>query len=220
VKAVLRLMVLNFADPGTRVFVGLCIAAIAGSFVLQHTLAAELPPARRSLFVMQFMVLTLFMVPWSLLHPRSPIARSWALVPWARLKLVISTALTIALLSVVSALCYVAGISENVGGPTRYLAESLTTIPSTFVLLSLFGLQILASASTVPRRIALGMVSLGGFGLAIVHSMAHGLPRITDESAAAGVWLAFSASVLAWVLGGWWFVNRRPAAATRGGTWL
>jgi hypothetical protein len=168
---------------------------------------------------MQFMVLTAFMVPWSMLHPRGPVARSWALVPWARLKLVISTALTITLLSVVSALCYVAGISEIVGGPARYLAESLTTIPSTFVLLSLFGLQILASASTVPRRIALGMVSLGSFVLAIVYSMARGLPRITDETAAAGVWLAFSASVLAWVLGGWWFVNRRPAAATRGGTW-
>jgi hypothetical protein len=218
VKAVLRLMMLNFADPGRRVLLGLCIVAIAGGFVLQHTVAADLPPARRSMFVMQFMVLTAFIVPWSLIHPRGPIARSWALVPRARPKLLISTALTITLLSLVAALCWVAGTSETVGGMARYLSESLATVPSTFVLLSMFGLQILASASTVPRRIVLGLVSLGGFVVAIVYSMARGLPRITDDATAEGVWLAFAASVLAWVVGGWWFVNRRPVAQVRGGT--
>jgi hypothetical protein len=213
-------MALNFADPGTRVIQGLCCLAIVGSFALQHTVAAELPAARRSIFVMQFMVLTAFLLPWSLIHPRGAMVLSWALVPWARLKLVISTALTITLLAVVSALCYVAGSSESVGSVSRYLAESFATIPSTFVLLSLFGLQILASASTMPRRIALGIVSLGAFVVAIVYSMARGLPRITDDAGASGVWLAFIASVLALVLGGWWFVIRRPAAAERGGPWL
>lgn len=216
-KAVLRLMMINFADPGMRVFLGICVLVLVGTFFLQHTVMAEMPPARRSVFVLQFMLLAGFLVPWALIHPRGFIARGWSLVPWARLKVVLSAGLTITLLAAVSALCYVAGMSGTSSEAWHYFAESAATFPSTFVLLSLFGLQILASAAPPWRQVAAGMVGIGLFVVAIVYSMARGLPQVTDEAFRAGIWLAFGACVLAWLMGGWWFVNRRATAAA--GDW-
>lgn len=214
-KAVLRLMTINFSDPGMRVFLGICVVVFAVTFSLQHTVLEAMPPARRSLFVMQFILLAGFLVPWSLIHPRSVIVSGWKLVPWARHKIVIATATIITLLAAVSGFCYVAGMAGDMGDYSGYLVESVATFPSTFVLLSLFGLQIMASATAVWRQVAIGLVGVGAFVAGTVYSMARGLPRVTDEMLGGLVWLAFGASVLAWVLGGWWFVSRRPVAATR-----
>jgi hypothetical protein len=210
VKAVLQLMTLNFSDAGKRFMLGACLFAVGVCFVLQLTVLADNAAARRSLFTVQIMLLVPMMVPWSLMHPRGALAAGWALMPWAKLKFVWSIALTTALVALAAAALFAGGVGET---------GVLAAFASTFTLVSLMMLPLLASATSVGRQVGIALAATGTYVVCMVHAMARGMPHIFDEATAAAVWLAFAATVSAWILGGWWFVTRAGGSSRPRSAW-
>lgn len=218
-KAVLQLMSLNFADAGKRVVLGLCLFGTGVCFVLQQSVLADNPGARRSLFLAQMLLLVPLIVPWLLLNPRSVMGSSWALMPWARVKFVWSLALTTMIGAAGCAVLYAGGVTRASGGISDLLGASLAAFPSTFTLLSMCTLSPLASPAPMPQKIVVFVLSTVGFPFATLFSVRHGMPQISDESWRLAVWLAFGGSVLAWGLGGWWFATRTGARHDPRSSW-
>jgi hypothetical protein len=210
VKAVLQLMTLNFSDAGKRFLLATCLFAVGVCFVLQQTVLADNAGVRRSLFVLQIGLLVPMMVPWSLMHPRGALAAGWALMPWAKLKFVWSIALTTTLVALVAAALFVGGVGEN---------GALAAFASTFTLVSLMMLPLLASATSVGRQVALSMTGLLLYVVCVAWAMGRGMPHVFDAAPAAAVWVAFGLAVLAWILGGWWFVARARGAIRNRAQW-
>lgn len=213
-KSVLRLMALSYAGPGKPALLGIWGFVLVTTLALQALLLTDQPPeARRGLFGAQLIMLCAVMFPWSLANARAASSTIWWLLPWGNLRLALAQGLNCTVFALLVALCH--AIASN--RVETLLAATFTAFPSTYVVLSLFGLHSLIWTRRMARHLLLASLLTVGFAAALAYSLSRSLPLVTDPRLGSWVWLAFGGAVIAWLLGGWLFA-RRPAAP-RGHEW-